>query len=123
MEGVGARPGGGMIAFRGNADLTGKQINFDLTASAGAVRLRYPPGVSSTADADLHWSGSSSGSLLSGDITITKLGFTPGFDFGAYLERSAQVSGLPQTHQGLNNIRLDLHVFTTQERQMKSGGV
>ncbi len=123
IESLRARTGGGTIAFTGHADLTGKQINFDLTASAGAVRLRYPPGVSSTADADLHWSGSSSGSLLSGDITITKLGFTPGFDFGAYLERSAQVSGLPQTDPVLNNIRLDLHVVTTPELQMQTSVV
>jgi len=123
IESLSARTGGGTIAFTGHGDLTGKQINFDLTASAGAVRLRYPPGVSSTADAELHWSGSSSGSLLSGDITITKLGFTPGFDFGAYLERSAQVSGLPQTDPVLNNIRLDLHVVTTPELQMQTSVV
>src|SRR5260370_37569277 len=113
MEGVGARPGGGMIAFRGNADLTGKQINFDLTASADAVRLRYPPGVSSTANADLHWSGSSAGSLLSGDITIIKLGFTPGFDFGAYLQRTPQGSSLPEFDPVLHKIRLHLHLVTT----------
>src|SRR5260370_11649770 len=123
FESLRAVPGVGTNEFTGHADLTGKQINFDLTASAGAVRLRYPPGVSSTADADLHWSGSSSGSLLSGDITITKLGFTPGFDFGAYLERSAQVSGLPQTDPVLNNIRLDLHVVTTPELQMQTSVV
>jgi translocation and assembly module TamB len=76
--------------------------------------------VSSTATANLHWVGSNSGSQLSGDITITKLGFTPGFDFGTYLQRSAQVAGLPQTDQFLNNIRLDLHVATTPELQMQT---
>ena len=54
------------------------------------------------------------------DITIIKLGVTPGFDFGAYLERSAQSSSLPQTDPVLNNIRLDLHVVTTPELQMQT---
>jgi translocation and assembly module TamB len=84
------------------------------------VRLRYPPGVSSTANADLSWSGSASGSVLSGDITVNKLGFTPGFDFAAYLERTAQVSSLPQTDPVLNKIRLDIHLATTPELQMQT---
>ena len=76
--------------------------------------------MSSTANADLQWNGSSAGSLLSGDITIIKLGFTPGFDFGAYLERSVQTASLPQTDPVLNKIRLDLHVTTTPELQMQT---
>lgn len=120
IDSLNARTGGGTIGFRGHAELVERQVNFDLTANADSVRLRYPPGVSSTANTDLHWSGSSSGSLLSGDLTITKLGFTPGFDFGAYLERSAQVSSLPQTDPMLNKIRLDLHVVTTPELQMQT---
>lgn len=120
IESLTARTGGGTMAFTGHAELVGKQVNFDLTASANAVRLRYPPGVSSTANAELHWSGSSSGSLLSGDITVIKLGVTPGFDFAAYLQRSAQVSSLPQTDPVLNRIRLDLHVVTAPELQMQT---
>ena len=123
VQSLTARTGGGMVNFTGHADLVGRQISFDVAAKADAVRLRYPPGVSSTANADLHWRGSSSGSLLSGDITVIKLGFTPGFDFGAYLQRSAQSAGLPQTDPVLNNIRLDLHVVTTPELQMQTSVV
>ncbi len=114
-----ARTGGGTIGFTGHAEV-GKQFNFDLTASANTVRLRYPPGVSSTANAELHWEGSSAGSTLSGDITVIKLGVTPGFDFAAYLQRSAQVSSLPQTDPVLNRIRLDLHLVTAPELQMQT---
>jgi len=120
IDSLNARVGGGTIAFTGRADIAGKLSSFELTARADSVRLRYPPGVSSTANADLSWSGSSSGSVLSGDITVTKVGFTPGFDFGAYLERTAQVSSLPQTDPVLNKIRLDLHLATTPELQMQT---
>ena len=120
IDSLNARVGGGLIAFTGRADIAGKLSSFELNAKADSVRLRYPPGVSSTADADLNWSGSSSGSVLSGDIIVTKLGFTPGFDFGAYLERTAQVSSLPQTDPVLNKIRLDLRLSTTPELQMQT---
>jgi len=123
IESLAARTGGGEVTFSGHAEVVGRQVNFDLNANADNVRLRYPPGVSSTADASLHWSGSSSGSVLAGDITVTKLGVTPGFDFGAYLERSAQASSLPQTDPVLNKIRLDLHVSTTPELQMQTSVV
>lgn len=120
IEKLTGRTGGGTVSFAGTAQLNGKQVNFDLTANADAVRLRYPPGVSSTATAALHWNGSSSGSLLSGDITVTRLGVTPGFDFGAYLARAIQQSSLPQTDPVLNNIRLDLHVVTAPDLQMQT---
>ncbi|HZR64193.1 MAG TPA: translocation/assembly module TamB domain-containing protein [Terriglobales bacterium] len=120
LQSLSAHVGGGTVGFTGHADLVGRQLNFDLNAGANSVRLRYPPGVSSTANAQLHWAGSSSGSLLSGDIMITKLAFTPGFDFGAYLERTAEISSLPQTDPVLNTIRLDLHVTTAPELQMQT---
>jgi translocation and assembly module TamB len=120
IENLNARVGGGTVGFTGRADIAGKLSTFDLHATADSVRLRYPPGVSSTANADLSWSGSASGSTLSGDITVNKLGFTPGFDFAAYLERTAQVSALPQTDPVLNKIRLDIHLATTPELQMQT---
>lgn len=120
IQELSARTGGGTANFSGHAELAGRQINFDLSATADSVRLRYPPGVSSTANATLRWSGSSAGSLLSGDIMVTKLGVTPGFDFGAYLEKSVEAASLPQTDPVLNNIRLDLHVVTAPELQMQT---
>jgi translocation and assembly module TamB len=120
IQTLAAHVGGGTISFNGHAELVANQINFDLTAIANAVRLRYPPGVSSTADANLRWAGSSAGSLLSGDITVNKVGVTPGFDFGAYLERAVQSASFPQTDPVLNRIRLDLHVVTAPELQMQT---
>jgi translocation and assembly module TamB len=108
------------VTLSGQASAYNHQLNFDLLAKGEGVRLRYPPGVSSTANEELHFVGSSSSSTLSGDITINKLAITPGFDFGAYLERSAQAANLPQTNPLLNRIRLDVHVITAPELQMQS---
>jgi translocation and assembly module TamB len=123
IESLTARTGGGTVTVAGQATSYNRQLNFDVSAKGQGVRVRYPPGVSSTADADLHFAGSSSASNLSGDITITKLGVTPGFDFGAYLARSAQASSLPQTDPLLNKIRLDLHITTVPELQMQTAAL
>jgi translocation and assembly module TamB len=118
-----AHTGGGLVSFGGYATVNQRQLNFDLTVQGQDVRLRYPPGVSSTATADLRWVGTPAASTLSGDITVSKLAMTTGFDFGAYLERAAQNSSLPQTNPLLNQIKLDVHIVTTPELQMQTAVV
>jgi len=123
IETLTAYTGGGLISLRGFAASYNRQLNFDLGVTGQDVRLRYPPGLSSTASMDLKFAGSSSASLLSGDVTITKLGMTPGFDFGAYLAQAAQSGSLPQTNPLLNRIRTDVHIVTVPELQMQTAVV
>jgi translocation and assembly module TamB len=123
IETLTAHTGGGLVTFGGHATSFNRQLNFDLTVHGQDVRLRYPPGVSSTTNADLHFVGSTAASTLSGEVTVTKLAVTPGFDFAAYLERNSQAVTLPQTNPLLNRIRLDVHVITTPELQMQTAVV
>ncbi len=122
IEMLTAHTGGGLVTFSGYANAYNGRFNFDLNLHGQDVRLRYPPGVSATANADLHFAGSSSASSLTGEIIVGKLAMTPGFDFGAYLERS-QGSALPPTNRLLNRIRLDVHIATTPELQMQTASV
>jgi translocation and assembly module TamB len=123
IETLSARTGGGTIDLKGDATNFNQQLNFNLTATGKGVRLRYPPGVSSTADAELHWIGSRSASTLSGDISINKMAVTPGFDFSAYLDRSRQFSGITPANSPLNSVKLDIHVVTAPELQMRTASV
>ena len=123
VESLTAHTGGGLVTFGGNASWINHQLSFDVNLQEKDVRLRYPPGVSSTANADLHFVGNSSTSTLTGDITVTKLSVMPGFDFGAYLARSSRSAALPVTNPTLNRIRLDVHVQTTPELQMQTAVV
>ena len=120
IETLSAHTGGGLLTLGGDVTSYSHQLNFNLTVHAQGVRLRYPPGLSSTADADLRLSGTSSNSTLSGDVAISKLSLTPGLDFGAYLERTKQSTVLPQTNSYLNRVRLDVHLVTTPELQMQT---
>jgi translocation and assembly module TamB len=122
VETLTAHTGGALVTFGGYATAYNGKLNFDLTAHGQEVRLRYPPGVSATANADLRWAGSSGASALTGEITVTKLAMTPGFDFGAYLERS-QASVLPPSNRLLSRIRLDVHIATTSELSMQTASV
>ncbi len=115
-----ARTGGGTLDLKGDATNFNGQLNFNLTASGKEVRLRYPPGVSSTATAELHWVGSRSASMISGDVLVTKLAVTPGFDFGSYLERSRQSAAITPANSPLYNVKLDVAVRTAPELQMKT---
>ncbi|HYL37258.1 MAG TPA: translocation/assembly module TamB domain-containing protein [Bryobacteraceae bacterium] len=93
--------GGGKIAVSGFASYTpnGATLRLDLTASH--VRVRYPEGVSTVADAKLAWTGTSQRSLLSGNVTILRMGLTPRTDFSSILALSAQPVRTPAAKTGL----------------------
>jgi len=115
-----ARTGGGTLDLKGDATNYNRQLSFNVTAVGKDVRLRYPPGVSSTATAELHWIGTRAASTVSGDILVTKLAVTPGFDFGSYLERSRQSAAITPANSPMYNVKLDIAVRTAPELQMKT---
>jgi translocation and assembly module TamB len=104
---------GGFLAYRNG-------LYFDLTATGKDVRLRYPPGVSSSADATLRYTGSARGSLLSGDIVVTRFGMNPHFDFANYLAQSKKAPIISTLNPFLDNMRLDLHVTSTPELRVET---
>jgi translocation and assembly module TamB len=120
IDELSGRTGGGTLEFKGDATNYNGQFNFNLSAVGKDVRLRYPPGVSSTATAELHWVGSRSASMVSGDILVNKLAVTPGFDFGSYLEKSRQSASVTPANSPLYNVKLDVSVRTAPELQMKT---
>src|SRR2546428_9634178 len=120
MEALTPRSGGGTPTLTGEASTYAGQINFDFSAKAQDVRLRYPPGVSSTANADVRFYGTREGSTLSGDVNITKLAITPGFDFAAYAASGRQSVVVPPATSPLYRIKLDIHVTTAADLQMQT---
>ncbi len=120
IENLNGTTGGGTIALTGFGSYQNGVVLMDIGATAQGVRLRYPPGVSSTANANLRLAGSSNSALLSGEVVVTKLGVTPGFDFGAYLERSKHSIAVTGPDNLESRLRLDVHVVTTSELQMQT---
>jgi translocation and assembly module TamB len=120
IEKLSGTTGGGTISLTGSATHQSGVFLLDLGANAQGVRLRYPPGVSSTANADLRLTGTTNSAVLSGDVTVTKLAVTPGFDFGAYIQKSRQTAVFRPGDSLGGRLRLDVHVTTTPELQMQT---
>jgi translocation and assembly module TamB len=118
IEKLSARTGGGMLDLAGFIDYRNNRY-FDVTATSKDVRLRYPPGISASADASLRYTGTIQSSLLSGDIRVVRFAVDPHFDFAQYLTRSKTGARLAQNPL-LDNLRLDVHVVTIPELRVET---
>jgi translocation and assembly module TamB len=104
---------GGYLAYRNG-------LYFDLTATGHDIRLRYPPGVSSSADAALRYTGSAKSSMLSGDIVVNRFGMNPRFDFASYLAQSKKAPAIATLNPFLDNLRLDLHITSAPDLRVET---
>ena len=104
---------GGFIAYRNG-------LFFDVTATGNDVRLRYPPGLSASANATFHYTGSAQASLLSGNATIIRFAVDPRFDFAQYLSLSKRTGGSAKQNPFLENMRLDVHIISTPELRVET---
>jgi translocation and assembly module TamB len=120
IDQLSGRAGGGALDLKGEATNYNHQLSFSITAIGKDVRLRYPPGVSSMATAELHWAGTKSSSTISGDVLVTRLAVTPGFDFASYLGQSRQNGSVTPADSPLYDVKLDVAVRTAPELQMRT---
>jgi translocation and assembly module TamB len=116
-----ARTGGGLLHCGGFITFTPAQgLGFSLSANGRDIRLRYPEGLSSTADASFTLTGTLKNALLTGDVTVTRLGLNPQFDFANYLIAGMRGAPAQKIDSPLNNVRLDVHVTSTPELQVQT---
>src|SRR5260370_33438527 len=119
IQSLTARSGGGELKLGGFIAYS-RGIYFDVAASGNGIRLRYPPGGSAEASAELHFVGTPQNSTLSGEITVNKFSLTPSFDFGAYLVSSKRLAFTSSADSPLSNVHFALHVITRPELQVQS---
>ncbi|MGC2321111.1 MAG: translocation/assembly module TamB domain-containing protein [Terriglobales bacterium] len=118
VESLSAQTGGGTLTLGGFISYS-RGLSFNLTATSKDIRLRYPPGVSSYADADLRFTGTPDNSLLAGTVTITRFNVSQKFDLAYYMQRVAQAPNVANPQSPLNNLHFDLHIVTAQELQVE----
>lgn len=104
---------GGFITYRNG-------LYFDVTAAGKDVRLRYPPGLSASANANLRYTGSAQSSQLSGNVTIIRFAVDPRFDFAQYLASTKGPVRLGSQNPFLENLRLDVHIVSTPELRVET---
>jgi len=111
IEQLRAQTGGGTLTISGYVGFSQRQMTYRLQAKAAQVRVRYPEGVSTTLDAAVNLTGTSSRSLLSGTVTVLRSAVSPGVDLAAALTRTSQPLVTPAaTNELLRGMQLDVRI-------------
>jgi len=105
--------GGGRLQLGGSITYN-QGIYGDLTATGKDIRIRYPQGVSSMADAKLRLQGTETSLLLSGNVLVTRFAISPNLDL-ASLRSSSAPGPLPDPNSASNHVRLDVHITSAPE--------
>ena len=113
--------GGGRIDLSGFAGYSGGSAVFRLHADGKQVRIRYPEGVSTVADANLDLTGTSERSMLAGTLTVRRESFNLQSDFSALLAKSAQPVFTPPARTGLlAGLSYDVQIQTAPDVEFES---
>jgi translocation and assembly module TamB len=121
IERLTAQSGGGDLGLSGFIDFGGDQFVYRLAANAQRVRVRYPEDVSTTFNANLSWTGTTIQSLLSGTVTVNKMGITPKTDFGSLLESAGRSSSSPVSGSPLmRGLQLDVRIQTAPDAELQT---
>ena len=109
-----AMSGGGLLSVAGYLAYQ-NGIYADLTATGNQIRIRYPQGVSSLADAALRLQGSQNNLMLCGNVLITRFTMSPDFDIVALAAQANSVSTIAPADAPSNHVRLDVHFASSPQ--------
>jgi translocation and assembly module TamB len=113
--------GGGKITLTGFAGYATREAVFRLQANASQVRVRYPEGVSTVADAKLTWTGTTTSNMVTGSVTVLHSGFNPRTDLSAMLALSTQPVRTPSARTGfLAGTHFDVAIETSPSLTVES---
>jgi translocation and assembly module TamB len=85
------------------------------------VRVRYPEGVSTVANASLSLTGARARSMLSGTVTVLRTGFNPQSDFSSLITRSAEPVRTASAQSGLlGGMSFGIQIDTAPDIQFQS---
>ncbi|HZP03688.1 MAG TPA: translocation/assembly module TamB domain-containing protein [Terracidiphilus sp.] len=109
-----AMSGGGLVSVGGSLSYQ-HGIFANLSVTGKGIRIRYPQGVSSLADASLHLEGSQSNLLLSGNVLITRFTASQDLDIAALAAQANSVRSITAPNAPSNHVRLDVHVVSSPQ--------
>ena len=115
VQSLTAMSGGGLLSVSGYLAYQ-HGIYADLSVTGKGVRIRYPQGVTSLADARFQLQGAQNNLLLSGDVLITRFTANPDLDLAALAAQSGpsvQIIAPPDAPS--NHVRLDVHIVSSPQ--------
>ncbi len=121
IQDLSGEAGGGKIQLTGFAGYTGGEPVFRIHVRADQVRVRYPEGVSTVANANLNLTGTAARSMLEGTVTVVRTGFNLESDFSSLIAKSAEPIQTPAAQTGfLGGLNFDIQVNTAPDIQLQS---
>ena len=108
MSGGGLLSVGGYLAYQHG-------IYADLTVKGDQIRIRYPQGVSSLADASLRLQGLQNNMLLSGDVLVTRFTVSSELDLAALAAQANTIETIAPPDAPSNHVRLDVHITSSPQ--------
>lgn len=107
-----AQSGGGTMSLTGFVGFGGPALVYRLQGEAKGVRIRYPEGASTTANASLSLTGTSQESLLAGTVTVVRAAFTPRSDLGALMTELMKpgAPSPPPNSEYIRGMQLDVRI-------------
>lgn len=108
-----ARSGGGTINASGFVGYS-SHLRFGLRTTVTKCRIEIQQGASIITGADIHMSGTTERSVVSGSVTIESVNYQPQSDIGAILSRAAPpVQAVSAPSPLLENMHLDIRIRTS----------
>jgi translocation and assembly module TamB len=109
-----AMTGGGQLSVTGYLAYQ-HGIFADLSVSGNGIRIRYPRGVSSLADANLQLQGTQNNLLLSGNVMVTRFSISPDLDMAALATQASKIQPVAPPDAPSNHVRLDVHIQSSPQ--------
>jgi translocation and assembly module TamB len=109
-----AMSGGGLLSVTGYLAYQ-HGLYADLAVNGKDIRIRYPQGVSSLADAKFRLQGPQNNMLLSGDVLITRFTVNSELDIAALVAQANAIEAIAPPSAPSNHIRLDVHVVSSPQ--------
>lgn len=106
--------GGGLLSVGGYLAYQ-HGLYADLSVTGKGIRIRYPEGVSSLADATFHLQGAQNSLLLSGDVLVTRFSVSPDLDVVGLAAQANSASPVVSLDAPSNHIRLDVHITSSPQ--------
>jgi translocation and assembly module TamB len=109
-----AQSGGGQLSVGGYIGFQ-HGLYADLSATGRSIRIRYPQGISSLADARLRLQGPQNNLLLSGNVQVTRFAINSDLDMAAFAAASSSVPPIVSPDAPSNHIRFDVHLTSAPQ--------
>jgi len=114
-----AMSGGGLLSVSGYLAYQ-HGLYADLALQGKSIRIRYPEGVSSAADINLHLQGPQNTLLVSGNVMITRFTVSPEVDFVALAAQAGKAQPIAPSNAPSNHIRLDVHIQSSPQLNFRN---